>query len=218
MLLASLFSLLSPLQAKIVDNESLIAPKAAEKIEQITNELYQKTGVTVAISARNDLPEGVVSYGQKVGATLNKPYVVVVLSTTQQKIDITSSDDIKEQFDKNKVLDNYMIPIIVAPNRDDAGHKYEAAILNGVSEIAEEIAASRSSTLFNMVSWVVGTGQAKAWFPNDGIDLASALGNTTQNFINFLRILFYGMLILSVYAYIQSRRSRRDDDQKTDTE
>ncbi len=104
MLLASLFSLLSPLQAKIVDNESLIAPKAAEKIEQITNELYQKTGVTVAISARNDLPEGVVSYGQKVGATLNKPYVVVVLSTTQQKIDITSSDDIKEQFDKNKVL------------------------------------------------------------------------------------------------------------------
>lgn len=193
--------------AAIVANDGLIEPKAAEKFEQIANELKQKCGVTLAVAAKQSLGgQTIAAYEEEVAKNLPAPSVVLALAVAEQKVDILTSGTIASSFKKDKILDDYVIPIIVAVNKDDANHKYEAALLNGTSEIAEEIAASRSSTMFNVVAWFAGTKSASEILPGQGIHLESALGNTTHNLISFLRILFYAMIVLTVVAYLRSKR------------
>jgi hypothetical protein len=208
--LALLFSAPAFAAGTFVYNDDLVGIKAQTKIEQITNELREKTGVCVMVHARKDLNgTAITPYGQNVAKDLNASSVVVILGVKEEKVDIVSTADVSSLFDKNSVLSDYIIPIIVAPNRDDSAHKYEAALLNGISEIAEEIAASKSTTMFNIVASVIGAKDAATYLPNEGIVLENVLGNTTQNFINLLRILFYAMIALTVLAYLRAKNPDR---------
>lgn len=209
-LLALLFSSPLVVAGTFIYNDDLVGIKAQTKIEQITNELREKTGISLFVHARKDLNgTAITPYGQNVAKDLNASSIVVILGVAEEKVDIVSTSDVAALFDKDSVLGDYIIPIIVAPNRDDSAHKYEAALLNGISEIAEEIAASKSTTMFNVLASVVGTEEAAKYLPNEGLVLNNVLGNTTQNFINLLRILFYGMILLTILAYMRAKNPNR---------
>jgi len=63
---------------------------------------------------------------------------------------------------------------------------YSAALYNGFADIAEQVASSK------------------------GVKLKNAPGNTNKNFIFFIKILFYGIILLALVQYIRRKVYRRN--------
>lgn len=128
---------------------------------------------------------GIVEYEKNISASLKAPYVLVVFSAKEQKVDMTVSDDLQKIVNKNEILNTYIIPILVAGDKNSVDAKYSAAMLNGVAEIADEIAASR------------------------GVKLDSSIGSDSRNFMQGLRALFYGIIVVSLGIYFYRIYQRR---------
>lgn len=181
------FFLLSAFAKPELLNEKVIFESANIKISDMINELYSKTGISVVVHAKEKLPDGnIINYEKNISTTLQKPYVLVVFAAKEQKVDILVSDELKNVIDKNKILNSYMIPILGAEDKNSIEAKYSAALLNGVGEITDEIAESK------------------------GIKLASSIGSESRNFIEGLRVVFYGIIFgaIAIYAYMVYKRRR----------
>jgi hypothetical protein len=165
-------------------NENVIKQSSLDKITEIANELYLKTGVSVVAHLVADT-HGIVEYEKNISASLKAPYVLVVFSAKEQKVDMTVSDDLQKIVNKNEILNTYIIPILVAGDKNSVDAKYSAAMLNGVAEIADEIAASR------------------------GVKLDSSIGSDSRNFMQGLRALFYGIIVVSLGIYFYRIYQRR---------
>ncbi len=165
-------------------NENVIKQSSLDKITEITNELYLKTGVSIVAHLVADT-HGIVEYEKNVSASLKAPYVLVVFSAKEQKVDVTVSDDLQKIVNKNEILNTYIIPILAAQDKNSVDTKYSAAMLNGVAEIADEIASSK------------------------GIKLDSSIGSDSRNFMQGLRALFYGIIFVALGIYFYRMYQRR---------
>lgn len=170
----------------IILNENILPKKTIEKINAIGNELYQKTGVGVYVAVVKKMPtKKIVDFERELSKKLPKTYVLLTLSVSDKKVDIISSQDLQKSFDKEEILSplpwkGSIIPLLTAHFKNQNA-AIEAAILNGYSEIAEQIAKHKN------------------------VNLKEAIGNTNRNIYYWLRILFYSIMALIVLNFIYRR-------------
>lgn len=174
----------------ILKNDAILPQKTINKIEEIGKELRQKTGVSLYVAVVKKMDQKkIVDFEKSLAKDLKSPFILLALSVDDQKVDIYSSDDVKKRFNKEQILSPYpwegsIIPILTAHFKNQKA-AIEAAILNGYSEIAEQVAKSY------------------------GIKLKSAIGNTNRNIYYWLRILFYSIIALIFANFIYRRYIKR---------
>ncbi len=133
-LLASLLLAATPLHARfLLKNESIIKEKAAEQLEKMSAELKEKTGVSYYIAALQYFRDNrtIHQVEEEMGKDLEKPYVLLIFSAIDKKVDMVVSEGVKP-LDKNDILDNYVIPLLIQKRSDISDEtRYSAALFNG---------------------------------------------------------------------------------------
>jgi len=169
----------------ILHNEGIIKKKAEDKILLMVEELYEKTGVRVYISAKKHISKPIKEYEKELSKTLKKPYLLLTFVSLDRKIDIIKSSSIKVNTDR--IIDDYILPIIVDPSsKIPLNTKYNAGIFNGVAEIVDEIAKNHNVKLVNSVG-----SDSK-----DTFDLVSLI----------VKIMLFITLALLVRVYLTSKK------------
>lgn len=188
--------MLTPLlsQNYVLQNQgSILAPKATEFIEQLSQELFEKTGVALYVAVREDLQgEGDArelrkQWKQKTLASLKTPYGVVFFLKSQKKIDIILQPQIQD-IDIGEIITKYMVPILIQ-EKGLPNPKVSASILNGYAQLADEIAESNQQKLQN----------------NLIVDKSGS-----QNFIRYSIYLMLGiMFTIIAFVYFFGRKIKR---------
>jgi hypothetical protein len=166
-------------------NQNVIKQSSLDKITEISNELYVKTGVSIVGHFVEKTDNGIVEYENNVSSGLTSPYVLIVFSAKDQKVDIVVSSDLQKVVNKNEILNTFMIPILAAQDKNSVDTKYSAALLNGIAEIADEVASSKN------------------------IKLDSSIGSDSRYFMQGLRALFYGIIFVALGIYFYRLYQRR---------
>ncbi|TQR32478.1 hypothetical protein DMB92_05115 [Campylobacter sp. MIT 99-7217] len=163
----------------LVNEKETLNLKVVEKLQSMGEELYDKTGVFVAVAIGDDTSlEALLQIENK----LNSPYILLALSKSSRKVDIISSKEASVFFDKNEVLNRSIVPILASTKGKDI---YNASILNGYADIIDQVAA-----YFN-------------------VKLESSVGNANRDTLNILRIIFYGFILIAVLYFVQGRMKRK---------
>lgn len=194
-------------------------PRFSEQIEAIGSELKEKTGTSLYLIMLKDLDENqtIVDYELSLSNELSEPYVLLTFVELQKKVDILARPvSLYNDFDKKQVLSpnasffgaiasviifardwksvkeitgNYggtILPLLAGKAKgDDIVKKYSVALFNGYSDVAEQIAASREITL------------------------ESAAGSGSRDFIDILRLFFYGIMLLAIVVYLKQKFYRK---------
>ncbi|NWF67090.1 MAG: TPM domain-containing protein [Campylobacterales bacterium] len=169
-----------------LQNNFLKSEKLIVKINEIASEVKLKTGVSIYLAIVETLNgKDIHEYQNELISDLNSSYILLTFAKQEQKVDIISSDDISSKIDKDTILDEYMIPILVARNKEgNLENQYYAAIFNGFAEIADEVATS-----FN-------------------IQLTTNIGSEGKATINILNAIFWFMIFsfVATFVYIRIKR------------
>ena len=170
----------------VVVNDHILPQKTIKKIDEIGNEVYQKTGIGIYIAATNVKEiKNIQEYEKEVAKKLKSPFILLSISLMNQKIDIINSPALDTKFDKEEILSPYpwtgaILPLLTANSKDFKAN-VEAALLNGYAEIADQIANSYN------------------------IKLKSSLGNQNKNTYFVIKLLFYGTVFLILFNYIRHK-------------
>ncbi len=157
--------------AHFLKNDYLITPKAALVLDKISDELTEKTGITAyAIATTEKLKEGtnLYAYVKQFESNVSKPYVVLIfapnaiikqgMSQTGRLGLIPSSKALKQAYRPDKVL-QYFHAFIGSKDSNSLQSKYDVAMLQAYSELADELAedkgVSLTSTFKDNNSWIV---------------------------------------------------------------
>ncbi|EAI4357358.1 hypothetical protein CKD46_02795 [Campylobacter upsaliensis] len=186
--LAIFLSSLMPLSCfaleAVIYNENVLSQKVSNEINLIGKELYEKTGIFLALAAGEQSSFENLAQKQK---DLPEPNVLLILSKNSHKVDIIGSSEALSFFDKEAVLSPYagtgtILPILASKK----GDIYNAALLNGYGDIADRLAK-----YFN-------------------IKLESSIGNANRDTLDILRILLYGFICFALLYYTQRRLKKRN--------
>lgn len=183
----SLLALLLPflLHATHVLKNDLLKLKAVDLIDKMGDELALKTGINGYVIATNEhFPAGynLVEHVKKYDANMSKPYTVLIFApnakiTQNNEIKgraavIASSSDIAAMYSKGDVLDA-TLDVVAAKDSNSKEDKYNVGIVQGFSELADQIAEAKT------------------------VKLSSTLPNETRNIIGVLKyIVILGSLIV----------------------
>ncbi len=171
---AILLALLSTFaySANFLINDHLLSPRASELIEKIGSELKAKTGVNAYAIATNDhIPRNgnLFEYIRKYESELSKPYVIFLFAPNSKRIGLLPSDKkIGNSYDPDRVKD-FAIKIISSSDSNSQRSKYDVAVVQAYSELADELAEasgkvlentikSESGWLIRIVTWAVYIG------------------------------------------------------------
>ncbi len=177
----ALLALLLPLllNAAHILKDDLLRPEASKLIEQMGNELFSKTGLNEYVVATNEnFPErfNLVAYSKKYEANMSKPYVVLIFAPnavitkksgqTGRVAIIPSSEAMAKRYSKSDVMDA-TIDVVATRDKNSKEDKFNIGIVQGFSELADEIAASKH------------------------VKLTSTIPNDTRTIIGYVKILVY---------------------------
>ncbi len=183
----------------IVHGKESIDPRTENKIDEIGDELFVKTGINLYIYASINLTskefsdtkskiEFIKSFEHNLTKKLDNPFTLLALSFNEQYINILSSDNLNSSYNKDNILDGYIIPILASHDKNSLESKLSLAILNGYSELADELAKSK------------------------GTELKSTLKGNGRTFAKYWKIFMYltilGGLIFYFYGLWQSKENR----------
>lgn len=181
----------------ILEGKELIDPRSVKKIDEIGNELYQRTGVNVYIYAKDTYKQGewedtaekigfMKTYESNITVGLKAPYALLSLSIDDTHINLLNSPELSSVLDKNDILDNYIVPLLASKDKNALYAKVSAAVLNGYAQIADNIAESQ------------------------GIKLTSSIGNEGHTFNAIWRVFMYFVILTGLLAYFYAvLRSRK---------
>jgi len=131
----------------IVRNDEIILEKTYKRIESISRELKEKTGVHVAVAARRKSDEPFATFEEKLKSTLTEPYALVTFSAEDTKINITIAIP-GSKLNPERIRDDYVIPILVEKRSDLKPEvRYSAALLNGTTRLVMLIAQEKGEKL-----------------------------------------------------------------------
>lgn len=126
----------------VFNEDSIFVEKSVSFVENVSSELFSKTGVRLYIFIESSLKnESYNDFKSKIITRFESPYAAIILIKDDKKIDIfTSSDNILSLKDRKKIYWEYMIPLI--PNKDNeiTTQALSAVILNGYVESVDLIA------------------------------------------------------------------------------
>ena len=152
----------------VINNDEILSQKVSVKLNEIGSELYAKSGINLVV--------GVYKGGELEALfkeqNLSSPYAFLLLIKDKKKVEIFADSNTSKLFNKEQILSvnpesGTIIPILVSKNGKDV---YNAAILNGYADIAEQIASSLN------------------------LQLESSVGNSNKTTLNFLRFFIYGLV------------------------
>ena len=152
----------------VVNNDEILSQKVSVKLNEIGSELYVKSGINLAVGVYKDGELEALFKEQN----LISPYAFLLLIKDKKKVEIFTDANTSKLFNKEQILSvnpesGTIIPILVSKNGKDV---YNAAILNGYADIAEQIASSLN------------------------LQLESSVGNSNKTTLNFLRFFIYGLV------------------------
>jgi uncharacterized membrane protein YgcG len=141
------FLILSLNASFIIQNDNILNQKSTDKLNEILTELKTKTDVSIYLIAKESLDgENITTYSKNIAKEFtDKSYVLLTFAKYDHKIDIISSDNLRDKFDEDDILNNYVIPLFISKDKVDA--KYGAGIFNGLAELAEQVAKGYNITL-----------------------------------------------------------------------
>ncbi len=154
----ALLALLLPLllNATHILKNDLLNPEASKLIEEMGNELFEKTDISAYVVATNEnFPErfNLVEYSKKYEANLSKPYVMLIFapnaiitakSETKGRVAlIPSSKELAKLYDKSDVMDA-TIDVVAVQDKNTKEDKFNIGIVQGFSELADQIASSKN--------------------------------------------------------------------------
>lgn len=172
-LLAVLLPLL--LNATYFIKNDLISSEASAKIEEMGKELSSKTGIHAYMIATNEhFPAGfnLVKYSRSYEQNLSKPYVLLIFAPYALITDkseqrgrvglLPSSKELTALYDRADVLDA-TIDVVAAKDKNTPKDKYTIGILQGYSELADQIAKAKgvelTTTIPNETRTIIGVLQ-----------------------------------------------------------
>lgn len=172
-----------------LDSGSLIDKRTVIKINEIGNELKNKTRISIYVHVKNNFGMKtnittkekiafIKEYEQRLVQNLEKPYVVLTFSLDQTHVNLLRSKDLLKALDKDDILDSYVIPLLASKDKNSTLAKVSAAVLNGYDEIAAQLVSFK------------------------GIEkLDSALGDSGRTFSAIWRVLMYSLVLFGIIAY-----------------
>jgi len=175
----ALLALLLPLllNATHILKNDLLNPEASKLIEEMGNELFEKTTINGYVVATNEnFPEkfNLVTYSKKYEDNMSKPYVMLIFapnaiitakSETKGRVAlIPSSKELVKLYDKSDVMDA-TIDVVAVQDKNTKEDKYNVGIVQGFSELADQIADSKN------------------------IEMTTTLPNETRIIISVLRVI-----------------------------
>jgi len=189
----ALLALLLPLllNATHILKDDLLKPEASKLIEQMGDELLSKTGINGYVVATNEnFPEkfNLVTYSKKYEANLSKPYIMLIFApnalitvTAEEKgrvALIPSSKEIVTLYDKSDVMDA-TIDVIASKDKNTLEDKYNIGVVQGFSELADQIADSKN------------------------VELTTTLPNETRVIVGILRVIVFigALLVLWMFMF-----------------
>ncbi|WP_103592812.1 hypothetical protein [Campylobacter concisus] len=152
----------------VINNDEILSQKVSVKLNEIGSELYAKSGINLVVGVYKDGELEALFKEQN----LSSPYAFLLLIKGKKKVEIFADANTSKLFNKEQILSvnpesGTIIPILVSKNGKDV---YNAAILNGYADIAEQIASSLN------------------------LQLESSVGNSNKTTLNFLRFFIYGLV------------------------
>lgn len=152
----------------VINNDEILSQKVSLKLNEIGSELYTKSGINLVVGVYKDGELETLFKEQN----LSLPYAFLLLIKDKKKVEIFADSNTSKLFNKEQILSvnpesGTIIPILVSKNGKDV---YNAAILNGYADIAEQIASSLN------------------------LQLESSVGNSNKTTLNFLRFFIYGLV------------------------
>lgn len=167
--------------------DDILEEKTAQKIEEMGQELFAKSGVKVILIAKKSGNENILAYEQNFAKDLTPPYALLTLFQTEQKVDIYTSVGLEKEFDREALLSplpwkGTIIPLLTSKKKEVG---VSPALLNGYAELVEEIAAYRK------------------------VELESAIGSANKTTINIVRLLLYSFMAFVVVFIIYKRMKNR---------
>ena len=210
----------SPLFAEYLYKDDVVKnSRLNESVEKLATELFEKTGVHLYLvfKSKLDTNQSVPGFEKEIIQKLEQPAVLLSFIEEPKSVDILARPaSLYEDFNKKQILSPSagMIAAVVnaimfSRSFDEAkellttsggvilpvlGQKvkpenlvkqYSAAMYNGYSEIAEQIAASH------------------------GVTLENAAGNTNKNTLLVIKIIFYGIILYSIFNFFKARRRKK---------
>lgn len=186
-----------------------------KQIETIGAELKAKTGVSLYLVMVRDLEnnQSISDFEKQISAEVNGSVVIMTFVELQKQVDILARPaSLYKDFNKAQILNPnatfigaVVSSILFARSYDEAKEllsnsggtvlpilgerakgedivkKYAVGMFNGYSDTAEQIAASRGQTL------------------------NSSAGTESQTFIDILRVIFYGTILIALGRYAWGR-------------
>lgn len=211
-----LTTFLSPLHAKFLYKDEVVQnPEFEKQIETIGAELKAKTGVSLYLVMVRDLEhnESISDFEKRISAETNDSAVIMTFVELQKQVDILARPTtLYKDFNKAQILSpnatfigavvssmmfarsideakellsnsgGTVLPILGERAKgDDIVKKYAVGMFNGYADTAEQIAASRGQTL------------------------TTSAGTQSQTFIDIIRFIFYGTLLIALGRYLWGR-------------
>ena len=171
----------------VLVNQNILSPAVSEKIAVLGEELASKSGVFAGVAVYESL-DGKTLKEAAAQLNLTPPYALLMLAKTERKVEIFADPQTLKLFDKEKILSPYpssgsILPILASKNGKDI---FNAAVLNGYADLAEQIAASK------------------------GVSLQNAVGSQNRLTLDAFRIFIYGSIALVVCAAIFRKFRRKN--------
>ncbi len=172
---------------KFVYNDGIIVNKTEVKIEEMANELYKKTGISAYLLTKKKLSgKGIIEFEKEFAKKVKTPFAILTIVLNKQKVDIYSSPDLDNSFDKKAILSPYpwegsIIPLLTGKKKNVS---VSAAMLNGYADMVEQLASSRD------------------------IKLKSGIGSTNRDMIMTLKFSMYLFLLVMIGWYFIRKRKK----------
>jgi len=172
----------------ILSGAKMIDPRAIAKIDEMGNELLDKTGVSVYIYAKEQYSqkkfpntkskmEFIKSYEANITKNLKNPFVLLSMSLEDTHINLLMSPELKKSIDKDEILDKYIIPLLASKDKNTMYSKVSAAMFNGYAAITDAVAKSK------------------------GIELKSSIGNSGTVASTIWRVFMYTVIVIGLILY-----------------
>jgi hypothetical protein len=196
-------------------------PQFEEQINAIGTELKAKTGVSLYLVMVRDLEENqtIADFEKQLASELKEPSVIMTFIELQQKVDILARPvSLYEYFNKSQVLSpnatfmgSVVSAIMFARSYDEAAELISnrgGTVLPILAERAKgaEIVSKYSVAMFNGYSDV-----AEQIADHHNVSLSSSAGSGSKNFIDLLRVIFYGIILFAIFKYLRGKYLRRNE-------
>ncbi len=173
----------------LFEGDKLINDATLNKIKQMGDELYEKTGVTTVLVIKKHLTKKeFLEIKNRYLKELKAPYVLWIFSKTYMDRDeiginqMFNSKDLDDKFDKESLFSpfrgSFTKLIVIKKSKSDPT---SAAFLNGYADLTDMLAKSY------------------------GVKLNSSIGDESRSFMYILRILFYLSLLYFAWLFIKKK-------------